>query len=66
MKIKQSIFKDQNAGKIITEFVGLRSTVYFLTFKLFLAKAISVNKNVTKIFKMEYQFNENAEYNIYS
>lgn len=66
-KKKLGMFKDENAGKILREFVGLRSKMYALDIdNTFLAKAKGVNKSVTKSFKMDdYKsclFNENVQY----
>ncbi|XP_052746715.1 uncharacterized protein LOC128199737 [Bicyclus anynana] len=53
-KKKLGLFKDENNGKILREFVGLRSKMYALDVdhKTF-AKAKGVNKSVTKNMTME-------------
>lgn len=53
-KKKLGYFKDENNGKILKEFVGLRSKMYAMTIEdEFVAKAKGVNKSVTKKMKME-------------
>lgn len=48
-KKKLGFFKDENNGKVLKEFVGLRSKMYALEIEdKFIAKAKGVNKSVTK------------------
>lgn len=66
-KKKLGFFKDENNGKILKEFVGLRSKMYALNVgNKFTAKAKGVNKSVTKSMTMEnYKsclFNKNIQY----
>ncbi|XP_063538051.1 uncharacterized protein LOC134747347 [Cydia strobilella] len=53
-KKKLGYFKDENKGKILKEFVGLRSKMYALNVEeKIVAKAKGVNKCVTKKFKLQ-------------
>lgn len=66
-KKKLGFFKDENNGKIIKEFVGLRSKMYAIqTENKLTAKAKGVNKCVTKRMTLEnYKsclFNKNVQY----
>ncbi|CAH1646013.1 unnamed protein product [Spodoptera littoralis] len=66
-KKKLGFFKDENNGKVLKEFVGLRSKMYALEIEdKFIAKTKGVNKSVTKKMNMEnYKsclFNKNVLY----
>lgn len=67
-KKKLGFFKDENKGKILNEFVGLRSKMYALNVdNNIVAKAKGVNKCVTKQFQIDdYKRCLNNKQNIFS